>query len=323
MKLYPCVLLQDFGVAKLADTITTEQVGRWSTTDDTDFNIELSRARAQWDRKSLRIATTNVAPAGPPTTFDAAYNDTGVDLTATEILNAFGDDVNDFTWCTDMGCWLYHTDDVYSGGDPDEFKMWMDNAGTQIDVNWTSDFDAADTWIWVSGTPDAGSFATNGDNVERYGFSTSVALTASSYFYINMFVAFRSTLSSASNDYTHTNALELVTASVMPSGWNSWSVKGRMVGDYVLDQARQLHEMQTIGCAPMSIIRRPTPKYQALKDCDNIKVYLMEVQGTMGTGGLYNKIVTPVIITNVQTDYVAPSKKSIEFTFDALRFAGV
>ena len=212
---------------------------------------------------------------------------------------------------------------MYAGGDPDHFKMWMDNAGTQIDVNWTSDFDTTDKWLWIYGTPDAGSFGTDGDNVERFGFGGTAAFTASSYFYINMFVAFRRTLSSASNDYTHTNGLEVVTASVMPTGWNSWSVKGRLVGDYVLEQARQLHEMQTVGCTALSIIRRPTPKYQAMKDCDNIKVYLMEVQGTMGDGTLYNKIVTPVIITNVQTDYVAPSKKSVEFTFDALRFAGV
>jgi hypothetical protein len=119
------------------------------------------------------------------------------------------------------------------------------------------------------------------------------------------------------------NALELVSASVIPTGWNSWMVTGRIRGDYVIDIARQLHEMETIGLAPLDIIRRPTPKYQALRECDNIKVYLMEVEGPMGTGTNYTKIATPVIISEVTTEYVAPSKKSIEFSFKALRFSGV
>ena len=79
----------------------------------------------------------------------------------------------------------------------------------------------------------------------------------------------------------------------------------------------------------VSIARRPTPKYQALKDCDNIKTYLMYQEETLGdrvfkaSGAKTRTLAVPVIITNVSTEFVAPSKDRIKFSFDALRFSGV
>lgn len=181
MELLPCVLLNDFGCSQLADTLTTPQRYRLSTTDETNFNIDLSRAQAMWDRKSLRISTTAATAGGD----NALYGISGTDVDNTDIMNAFGDDTNDLTWCTDLGCWLYHTDDVYAGGDPDQFKFVITDNSTDIDVYWPSTFDTADKWIWVHDTPDAGSFATNGDNIEQWGFKATAAFTAASYFYIN------------------------------------------------------------------------------------------------------------------------------------------
>lgn len=89
MTLYPCVLLGDFGTARLADTITTEQTNRWSTSDATNFNLALSRAQATNDRKSLRIATTASTASGD----NAMYGVSGTDLAVTDVMNAFGDDV--------------------------------------------------------------------------------------------------------------------------------------------------------------------------------------------------------------------------------------
>jgi hypothetical protein len=319
MKLYPCVLLGDFGTARLADTLGTEQQYRWSTSDTTNFNIDLTRAKAMWDRKSLRIATGTSTTTGD----EAVYGDAGTALTELDVMNAFGNDVNDFTWCTNLACWMYNTDDVYSGGDPDQFKMIMDNGGTQIDVYWTSDFDTADKWIWVSGTPGAGSFTSNGDNVERFGYAATAAFTASSYFYLSTFVAYRSTLSTTSDDYVASNALEVVSTSVTPNTWNAWDVNGIIRGDRVVDQVQQLQQMETIGLAALNPIRRPSPKYQALMDCGNIKTYLMEVEGTMGQSTLTRKICIPIIITGLSIDWIAPSQRSAKFRFTALRFAGV
>lgn len=320
MKLYPCVLLGDFGTAKLADTLTTAQAGRWSTTDADYFNIDLTRAQANWDRKSLRIATGTSTASND----QADYGVVDTDVGDTDIINGFGNDVNDLTWCTDLGCWLYHTDNVYSGGDADQFMFYITNGGTDIEVYWPSTFNTTDQWMWIHDTPDAGTFASDGDNVEQWGFKATAAFTASSYFYINTFVAYRTVLSSASNDYTATNGLHVVDSSVIPTGWNVWNVSGKLVGDYVVEQARQLHEMETIGLSTINIVKRPTPKYQALKDCDNIKTYLMYLEGPLGAG-TSNKIsvATPVIITNVSTEIVAPPKKSMDFSFTAMRFSGV
>ena len=332
MQLLPCVLLADFGTTMLADTITTPQRYRWSTTDATDFNIDHSRAQAITNRKSLRIATTAVAPAAPPPTFDALYGIADADVDKTDIMNAFGDDVNDLTWCTNLACWLYHTDDVYNGGDTDEFKMVITDNGTDIDVYWPSTFDTVDKWIWATGTPDAGSFAANGDNIEQWGFKSTVALTAASYFYINGFVAYRTTLSTTSHDYTHTNGIDLgFSSSYIPTGWNTWRVTGNLIGSLdgddeprLYDLERQLHSMQTIGLSQQHGIRSPTPKYQALQDCDNIKTYLMLEEENLGIpGSTFVTSAVPVIITNVSTEWVAPSKNIVAFSFDAHRFAGV
>jgi hypothetical protein len=325
MQLLPCVLLGDFGVTQLADTITTEQRYRWSTTDATNFNIDHSRAQALFNRKSLRIATTAATAAGD----NALYGVSGTDVDKTDIMNAFGNDVNDLTWCTNLGCWMYHTDDVYNAGDPDEFKMVITDNGTDIDVYWTSDFDTVDKWIWVSGTPGAGSFSANGDNIEQWGYKATAAFTASSYFYLNSYVAYRTTLSTASDDYTHTNGIKLDSSSYIPTGWNSWRVTGNIVGDHPMDLAHQLHMMETVGLAPLDPIRRPTPKYQALADCDNIKTYLMLVQETLGprlfsqNSGKTVTSAIPGIVSNVSTEWVAPSKEIISFSFDFSRFAGV
>lgn len=325
MKLLPCVLLGDFGTSMLADTITTEQRYRWSTTDATNFNIDHTRAQALVNRKSLRIAT-NAATAGGD---NALYGVSGTDVDKTDIMNAFGNDVNDLTWCTNLACWLYHTDDVYNAGNPDEFKMVLTNNAVDIDVYWPSSFDTADTWSWVTSTPDAGTFAANGDNIEQWGFKATAAFTAASYFYINNYIAYRSTLSTASDDYTHTNGINLWSSSYIPNGWNSWRVTGNIVGDRPMDLAHQLHEMETIGLSKIDVIRRPTPKYQALQDCDNIKTYLMYQEEPLGprlfaaNAGNTSTLAVPVIITNVTTEWVAPSKEILTFSFDAHRFAGV
>jgi len=333
MQLLPCVLLGDFGTARLADTITTEQRYRWSTTDDTNFNIDLTRAQAITNRKSLRIGTTGATATGD----NALYGDFGVNVDKTDIMNAFGDDANDLTWCTNLACWLYHTDDVFDGGDTDEFKFMLSNGGTEavptgVEVYWPSTFDTTDRWIWATGTPDVGSFAVNGDNVERWGFMATDVFTADSYFYINGFVAYRTTLSTASHDYTHTNGIDLgFSSSYIPTGWNSWRVTGNLIGSLdtdsdirLYDLERQLHSMQTLGLSHLQPIRSPSPKYQALPDCDNIKTYLMLQEETLGeAGGSYVTSAVPVIITNVSTEWVAPSKNLLAFSFDAHRFAGV
>jgi len=45
---------------------------------------------------------------------------------------------------------------------------------------------------------------------------------------------------------------------------------------------------------------------------------------TLGeAGGSYVTSAVPVIITNVSTEWVAPSKNLLAFSFDAHRFAGV
>jgi hypothetical protein len=96
-----------------------------------------------------------------------------------------------------------------------------------------------------------------------------------------------------------------------------------------MDLAHQLHQMETIGVSSLDILRRPTPKYQALSDCDNIKTYLMVVEETLGprlfaaNSGKTVTVAIPVIITNVSVEWVAPSKEILSFSFDALRFGGV
>lgn len=330
MILYPCVLLSDFGTSKLADTITTEQQYRWSTTDETNFDIDLTRAHTLWDRKALRIATGTSTASGD----NALYGDFGQDATTFDLLNAFGNDVNDLTWCTDIGVWLYHTDNVYSGGDPDQFKFIISNGGTEatptgVEVYWPSSFDTTDRWLWVHDTPDVGTFASNGDNVERWGFMATAAFTASSYFYINTFVAYRNSLSNSTNDYTQTEGIELSSSSYIPMSWNSWRVTGNILGDRPVDMSRQLHEMETLGLEALQPVRRPSPKYQAMMDCGNIKTYLMYQEETLGprlfaaNSGKTVTAAVPIIITNVQTEFVAPSKEIISFSFDAHRFAGV
>ncbi len=332
MQLLPCVLLNDFGTSMLADVITTPQRYRLSTTDATDFNIDFSRAQATTNRKSLRIATTAVAPAGPPATYDALYGVSGTDVDKTDIMNAFGNDVNDLTWCTNLGYWLYHTDDVYSGGDPDQFKAVITDNATDIDVYWPSTFDTPDKWIWATGTPSAGSFAANGDNIEQWGFKGSAAFTAASYFYINGFVAYRTTLSTASHDYTHTNGINLgFSSSYIPTGWNTWRVTGNLIGSLdgddeprLYDLERQLHSMQTLGLSQLQPLRSPTPKYQALQSCDNILTYLMLEEENLGIpGSTFVTSAVPGILTNVTTEWVAPSKNIVAFSFDFSRFSGV
>ena len=324
MKLYPCVLLGDFGTAKLADTVTTAQVHRWSTTDNTDFAPSLTRAQALWDRRSLRIATTASSNGE-----SVNYGVSGTDLTKIDIANAFGSDINDLTWCTNLAAWLYHTDDFYDGTDADEFQLYVTDGATPINVNWASTFNAADRWLWSTGTPASGTFASNGDNIEQFGFKSNDAYTASSYFYINTFMAYRSTLSTTGNDYHAGNAIELATSSYIPEDQNAWRVTGNLVGDRPVDLARQLHQMSTLDLQILHPVRRPTPKYQALHDCDNIKVYLMYQEETLGhelfiaNSGKTVTAAVPVIITNVRTEWTAPSKKIISFSFDAHRFAGV
>ncbi len=326
MLLLPCVLLNDFGTSRLADVITTPQRYRLSTTDDTNFNIDFSRAQAITNRKSLRIATTAATAGGD----NALYGVSGTDVNKTDIMNAFGNDANDLTWCTNLGCWLYHTDDVFNGGDTDEFKMVITDNATDIDVYWTSDFDTTDKWIWVSGTPDAGSFAANGDNIEQWGFKATAAFTAASYFYLNGFVAYRTTLSTDSHDYTHTNGIRLKSSSYIPTGWNTWRVTGNLIGSLdddseprLYDLERQLHSMQTLGLAQLQPLRRPTPKYQALQSCDNVQVYLMLQTENLGVGGAeFVTSAVPGIITGVTTEWVAPSKNLVSFSFDFHRFAG-
>jgi hypothetical protein len=315
----------------LADTLDVEQRYRWSSTDLTNFNIDHSRAQAITNRKSLRIATTAATAGGD----NALYGVSGTPVDKTDIMNAFGNDVNDLTWCTDLACWLYHTDDVYSGGDPDQFKFVITDNDTDIDVYWPSTFDTVDKWIWATGTPDAGSFAANGDNIEQWGFKGTAGFTASSYFYINGFVAYRTTLSTDSHDYTHTNGINLgFSSSYIPTGWNTWRVTGNLIGSLdtvptpseprLYDLERQLHSMQTLGLSRLQGVRSPTPKYQALMDCDNIKTYLMLQTENLGVkGASYVTNAVPGIITNVTTEWVAPSKNLLAFSFDFSRFAGV
>ena len=337
MQLLPCVLLGDFGVTMLADTLTTEQRYRWNTSDAVNFNIDHTRAQAIVNRRSLRIGTT--ALTGNPAEDLCYYGLVGTPVDETDIMNAFGNDVNDLTWCTNLGAWLYHTDDTYDTDDPDQFVMYIsNNGGTDVDVNWTSDFDTADKWEWISSTPDGGTFAANGDNISHWGFKGNddalAGYTAASYFYINNFVAYRNVLSTTSHDYTFTNGIKLHSSSCIPTGWNSWRVTGNIVGPLdaaatprsrIYDLERQLHEMATLGVAELQPLRRPSPKYQALSDCDNIKTYLMLQTETLGSSDGWTVVTSavPVIITNVSTEWVAPSKNLVSFSFDALRWAGV
>jgi len=288
MQLLPCVLLGDFGVTMLADTLTTEQRYRWNTSDAVNFNIDHTRAQAIVNRRSLRIGTT--ALTGNPAE-DLCY-----------------------------------------------YGLVSNNGGTDVDVNWTSDFDTADKWEWISSTPDGGTFAANGDNISHWGFKGNddalAGYTAASYFYINNFVAYRNVLSTTSHDYTFTNGIKLDSSSYIPTGWNSWRVTGNIVGPLdaaatprsrIYDLERQLHEMATLGVAELQPLRRPSPKYQALSDCDNIKTYLMLQTETLGSSDGWTVVTSavPVIITNVSTEWVAPSKNLVSFSFDALRWAGV
>jgi len=325
MKLLPCVLLGDFGTSKLAETLTTPQQYRWSTTDSTNWNVDLTRAQSLWDRKALRIAPTAATADGD----DAMYGTTTDVATEFDLMNSFGNDVNDLTWCTDLACWLYNTDDVYSGGDTDQFKMVLTNGGTDIEVYWPSTFDTTDRWLFIHDTPDTGTFVANGDNVEQWGFHGTAAFTVGSYFYINTFLAYRDNTSADDEDYQSGNGIDLKTSSYIPTGWNKWRVTGNILGDRPIDIARQLHEMETIGLEALQPVRRPSPKYQALMDCGNIKTYLMYQEETLGPrlwAANAAKTITaavPVIISNVVTEFVAPSKEIISFSFDAYRFAGV
>lgn len=101
------------------------------------------------------------------------------------------------------------------------------------------------------------------------------------------------------------------------------------MGDEPADLARQLMEMETLGLRALQPWRRPTPKYQALPDCGNIKTYLMYEEESLGprlfssNSGKTTTAAVPVVITNVTIDWVAPSKEKIPFSFDAHRFAGV
>ena len=329
MQLLPCVLLGDFGTSKLADTITTPQQYRWSTTDNTNFALAHSRAQMQWDRRSLRIETTTNTGVGADE--DVAYGVSGTAAGNDDIMNAFGDDVNDLTWCTNLASWLYHTNDVYNAGDPDQFSMFITDNATDIVCDWTSTFNAADRWKWISATPAHGSFATNGDDIEQWGFRADgdTVAWAAGYFYINSYMAYRSTLSSASDDYTFSNGIGLSSSSYIASDQNHWRVTGHIIGDSPIDLARQLHEMSTLDLEPIPIVRRPTPKYQALKDCDNIKTYLLYQTETLGprlqtaNSGKTVTAAVPVVITNVRTEFVAPSSEQMKFSFDAYRFAGV
>lgn len=328
MKLYPAVLLGDFGTTKLADTITTAQRYRWSTSDATNFGLVHSHAQKLWDRRSLRIETTTSTGIGTDEEARYGLSGSGNDVDDNDIMNAFGNVVDDLTWCTNLACWLYHTNDKYNASDPDQFKFFMSNGGTDIEVYWPSSFDTTDKWIWVSDTPDAGSFASNGDNIEQWGFRADgdTVAWAAGYFYVNTLLAYRSTLSTAGDDYTFSNAIELSTSSYINTGYNTWRVTGKILGDRPVDLARQLHEMETLGLSASRPVRWPTPKYQALQSCDNISVYLMYQEETLGSLYSGTKTVTaavPVVITNVQTEWDSPSKRSKQFSFDALRFAGV
>lgn len=329
MQLLPCVLLGDFGTTLLADTITTPQQYRWSTTDNTNFGLSHSRAQMLWDRRSLRIETTTDTGVGDDE--DVVYGVADTAVGNNDIMNAFGDDVNDLTWCTNLATWLYHTNDKYDAGDADQFSMFITDNDTDIVCDWTTEFDETDRWKWITATPAHGSFATNGDDIEQWGFRADgdTEAWAAGYFYINSYLAYRSTLSTTSDDYTFSNGIELRSSSHIPTSWNSWRVTGNILGDYPVELARQLHEMETIGISELGVLRRPTPKYQALGDCDNIKTYLMYQTGTLGER-LFSKnaaktvtAAVPVIISNVTTEWVAPSKEAIKFSFDALRFAGV
>ena len=326
MKLYPCVLLGDFGTAKLADTITTEQQYRWSTTDDANLHIDLTRAIVNWDRRSLRLYTSATTATGDK----AEYGASGTVITGHDVANSFGATSKDLTWCTNLASWMYHTANTQGDG-ANTFQMIVTNNGVQdIVVNWPASFNDTDKWIWATNTPTWGTFAANGNNTEQFKYQCGTVagdFDDDSYFYLNSFVAYRSTISNGvggSDNYTWTDGVELKSSSYIPTGWNSWRVTGNLLGDDILDISRQLHEMETIGLEPMSMVRRPTPKYQALPDCGNIKVYLMHVEENLGVPG--DSVVTcavPVIISNVSVEWVAPSKKILSFSFDASRFAGV
>ena len=324
MKLMPCVLLGDFGTTKLADVITTAQARRWSTTDAVNWIPSHSRAQMLWDRRSLRIA------AGAGTAADSIdYGVAGTDVGTNDITNAFGSVVDDLTWATHLGCWLYGTEDKYAAGDPDQFKLYVKNGGAALEVYWPSTFSATDKWLWVQDTPDVGTFAANADNIEQWGFKSTAAFTASSYFYVNTFCAFRNTLSATAHDYTFSNAIELATSSYIPTDQNVWRVTGSIIGDRPLDLARQLHEMSTLDLQVLHPVRRVSPKYQSMHDCELLKVYLMYQEETLGhrlmiaNSGKTVTAAVPVIISNVSTEWVAPSKEIISFSFDAYRFAGV
>jgi len=325
MKLYPCILLSDFGMTRLASPVTTATAHRWSTTDNANFAPTLTRAQMLWDRRSLRIATNASTATGDRVEYGVA----ATDLDDNDIANAFGNVIDDLTWCTNLACWLYHTDDYYNAGDPDEFQFFVTDGATPVNVNWPSTFNATDRWLWATGTPASGSFASNGQNIEQFGFKATAPFTASSYFYINTFCAYRTTLSSTGNDYTFSNGIELSSSSIIATDQNRWRVTGNIIGNRPVDLARQLHEMSTLDVESLTPVRRPTPKYQALHDCDNLKTYLLYQTETLGprqlaaNSGKTTTACVPVIITNVETEWTAPSKEIISFSFDALRFGGV
>ena len=333
MQLLPCVLLSDFGTSMLADTLTTAQRRRWSTSEVANWNIDLTRAQSQWDRKSLRIATDATSGNDANPLADRAIYGSTDQVDKTDIMNAFGADVNDLTWCTNLSAWMYHTDDTPATTDVDALQMVVTNNGGQdVVCRWTTALDVPDRWRWVSSTPTWGTFAANGDNIEQFifqGGKPAGEFTAASYFYLNNYVAYRSTLSTVSDDYTATNGINLWSSSYIPTGWNSWRVTGNIVGDYPLELAQQLHEMATLGISTLQPLRRPSPKFQALQDCDNIKTYLMYQEEPLGgrllTKNAGNTVTSavPVVITNVSTEWVAPSKEILSFSFDALRFSGV
>ena len=326
-KLYPCAVLGDFTVERLADTVTTAQVGRWSTNDNTNWAPTWNRSQVYQDRRSMRIATMD-ATNGNET---CDYGVTTTDLTKHEVNNAYGNAEDDFTWCTNMGVWLMHTDEYWGSPlDATDFKMYMSDNSTPIYAALTSDLAAVDTWYWIDNTASGGTYASDGFNIKQYGFVTSSASSTysdNSFYYLNTFTAYKAVTSSSVNGYSPNIGLEFVAENVSWSGANNIHISGLLRGDDCDEKGYQLKQMLTAGASQHQVIRNPRLFTQSLRDCGVIKPYLLYVDlakfRAPNTYGTRKSIRVPIIITDVTVEWAAPSKLMLPITISGVIYPGV
>ena len=306
---------------------TTESRSQWYTTDDIKL-IPTVESSSFNDTQLLRIQ------CGLPSTdwdFDADDDilykgQQGVPLDYRYINNPYGNVADDFKWVTNLACWMKSDSWVYAAN-PDAWVMFIGKelGGADYVKVVCSQILAVNRWYWVDNTALAGkTFALNGDDIEFFGFGPDASAdVASTNFYVNTFVAYRSTLGAITNTFDWKYAIQMKITSMEETDSGHYSIKGLLMGSYILEQEMQLRSMVTQGLSTHDILARPFPKFQALPNNDIVKTYLLSVDNTYKST-TRKMIRMPIVISSVTTSMTAGRSGPVcYFSIDAYRFSGV